>query len=96
MLNYHNAHLQAGENPHGVRPYAAQHCFLVHVETGMVGDLLVGVYFLLILFILADYLIFLQKFLPSVRFPVLQHDRSNVWLHHDGAPPHYSRCVVNI
>ena len=63
MFNYHNVHLRAEENPHGIRPYAVQHGFLVNVWAGLVGDLLIEHYSLSSPLTSANYLIFLQKIL---------------------------------
>lgn len=93
MFNYHNVHLWAGENPHGIRPHAAQHRFSVNVWAGLVGDVLVGPYLLPSPLTSANYLIFFQEVLPTLLDTVPQHIRRHMWFQHDGAPPHYGRRV---
>ena len=44
MFNCHNVHLWVGENPYGIKPYAAQHGFSVIAWTGLNIDVLVGHY----------------------------------------------------
>ncbi|GFT18318.1 hypothetical protein TNCV_711171 [Trichonephila clavipes] len=42
----------------------------------------------------ADYLIFLQELLLKLLDPLPHCIRGHMWFQHDGAPPHYGRCVV--
>lgn len=93
VFNQHNAHLWALENPHGVRPHDAQHRFAVNVWAGLVGDCLVGPYLLPTPLTSANYLIFLEEVLPGLLQSVPHTVRRNLWFQHDGAPPHYGRCV---
>ena len=78
MLNSHNLHLWAGENLHGIRPYAAQHRFSVNVWAGLVGDVVVGPYLLPSPLTSANYLIFLQEVLPTLLDTVPQHIRRHM------------------
>lgn len=93
VFNHHNMHLWSDENPQGMRPHAAQHRFSVNVWAGIVGDFLVGPYLLPAPLTSRDYLIFLQEMLPRLLDPVPQNIKRHMLFQHDGAPPHYGRCV---
>ena len=92
MFCHHTAHLWAGGNPHGMRPYAAQHCFSMYVWASVVDNLLVGPYLLPASLTPTDYLILLKELLPSLCDPV-PHVRRHMWHQHDGTPLHYGGFV---
>ena len=60
------------------------------VWCGIVGDHVIGPYFLEGRLTGQVYANFLQNVLPQLIEDVPLHVRMNMWMQHDGAPPHYA------
>lgn len=75
------------EYPQGTRKRAAERCFSVNVWAGIVGDHLIGPYFLPVRLDARTYLIFLLQVLPELieEVHVLQSLRHSMCFQHDGA-----------
>jgi hypothetical protein len=89
IINIHNQHQWAEENPHGIIHSRHQQQFSIDARTVIVGDCLVGPHVL-------------PRRLTGNRFrddlPNLLEDvplavRARIWYMHDGAPAHFSRAV---
>ena len=75
-----------------------QHPWSVNCWYGIVGDHIIGPYILEGLLTRQVYANFLQNVLPQLMEDVPLHVRMNMWMQHDGAPPHYAlfpRQVMN-
>lgn len=90
-VNRHNMHYYSDENPHIMRQVDAQHRWSVNVWAGILGERIIGPYFFGGSLTGAMYLNFLQNDLPELLENVPLHTRRNLWIQHDGAPPHF--CV---
>lgn len=90
IRNFHNNHLWADENPHGIVESNHQEQFSLNVWAGIIDDYLIGPFFLPRRLDGQSYLQFLQEELPLLieDLPLLL--RNQMWLMHDGAPPHFS------
>ena len=66
LINHHKAHLWADGNLSCMRSHAAQRRFSLHAWAGMVGNLLAGSYLLPAPLIFTNFLVILQKLLPSL------------------------------
>jgi hypothetical protein len=64
VMNLHNLHVWAEENPHPTRSSSFQHRFSVNVWAGIVDDQLIGSYVIEDRIGDAQYLSFLQETLP--------------------------------
>lgn len=93
VMNCHNLHRWADENPHATRPHAAQQRFSVNVWAGIVGDCLLGPYILPDRLNGSTYLTFLQEVLPDMLNNVPMPIRRRIQFQHDGAPAHFSTHV---
>lgn len=94
IFNSHNTHIWSDENPHVTREFHYQQQFSINVWAGIAGNQLLGPHELPRRLNGDTYLEFLnttfQDFLEDVPLNV----RRNMWLQHDGAPPHSSRRVT--
>jgi hypothetical protein len=94
IFNMHNHHYWAIENPHVIRRRAFQQRFSVNVWAGIMGDQLVGPYFLpnrlnghnFLNFLRGDF----QELQDNLPLVVLLNP---IWLQLDGAPAHFARPV---
>ena len=68
------------------------HPWSVNCWWGIVGDHVIGPYFFEGLLIGQVYANFLQNVLPQLMEDVPLRVRMNMWMEHDGAPPHYALC----
>lgn len=93
ILNYHNLHHWAYENPHDIQQGASQVRISVNVWAGLVGDQLLGPHVLPERLNADSYLHFLQDALPEYLDDVPLALRQQLWFMHDGAPAHSSRVV---
>ena len=95
VVNYHNLHVWAHENPHAIRPRSFQREFSVNVWLGVINDNLCGPHFLPNRLNSDHYLEFLQNYLfqhlEEVPLNLLQQG----WLQMDGAPAHFGVIVRN-
>lgn len=93
VINSHNLHIWAEENPHGILQTKHQRKFNVNVWAGIIGNHLIGP------FVLQDrlngerYLEFIQNDLNGLLEHVPLQTRRDMWFMHDGAPPHFSLIV---
>ena len=85
-------HYWANENPRWMRTVLFQHLWSVNYLCGIVGDHVIGPYFFEGRLTGQVYAKFLQNVLPQFMKNVPLHVRMNMWMHHDGASPHYALC----
>lgn len=90
VVNAHNSHVWAHENPRATRTRAAQRRFSINVWAGIVGDCLIGPYLLPSRLDGRSYGIFLEYVLPDLLHDVPASLRDRIWFQHDGAPSHFS------
>jgi Transposase. len=90
LLNLHNAHAWSDENPHATIDSHHQHRFSVNVWAGIIGDYLLGPFFLPQRLDAVEYLNFLENHLPELMENVPLNLRQYMWYLHDGAPAHFS------
>ncbi|GFW36497.1 DUF4817 domain-containing protein [Trichonephila clavipes] len=90
VMNFHNLHTWADENPHAIRPHGAQRKCSINVWAGIVGDCLLGPYILLERLNGSVYLTFLQEVLPEMLNDVPMPIRQRIRFQHDGASAHFS------
>jgi predicted transcriptional regulator len=95
MVNKHNAHFYATENPHWVRHVDNQRLWSVNVWGGVVGDYVIGPHFFDNHLNGHNYLQFLQNELPLLLEDVNLALRNNIIFQHDGAPAHTARIVTD-
>lgn len=93
MLNLHNTHKWAAENPKTTREKHFQHKFKINVWAGIIGDTLIGPVMMPDRLGGEEYLQFLQETLPPLLESVPLNTRSKIWFMHDGAPPHFTLAV---
>ena len=93
IMNFHNTHTWAVENPKTIQQRAFQHRFSINVWAGIIGDHLVGPFVLPDRLTGRTYERFLQDDLPTLLDEVPLQTRRTMWFLHDGAPPHISREV---
>ncbi|KAL7644692.1 UNVERIFIED_CONTAM: hypothetical protein RMT77_004233 [Armadillidium vulgare] len=93
--NYRNTHTWDDENPHTTATTHYQHTFSLNVWCGLLGDNLVGPFFLPPRLSGVSYLQFLQNNLPGLLQYISISNRQGMWFMHDGAPSHYSRIVTD-
>lgn len=91
-VNRHNMHYWAETNPHWMRAVPHQHPWSLNVWCGIVGDHLVGPHFFEGHLNGPMYAEFIVNNLPQLLENVPLHIRRNMWMQHDGAPPHYAVC----
>lgn len=93
LYNIHNEHWWSFRNPHVIRENYHQVRFSANVWAGIIGDQILGPYFIEGHLTGGSYLDMLRgviaDFLDDVPLTYLQ----NLYYHHDGAPPHYARDV---
>jgi len=95
MINLHNAHVYADENPHALAERHFQREFKINVWLGIIGNFLVGPYRLPNNLNGDSYLHFLQYALPELLEELPLNLRRDMFFMHDGAPPHFARAVRN-
>lgn len=93
IINFHNNHLWAQENPHGLIEARHQHTFSVNVWAGIVEDNLIGPYFLPHRLDGNSYYHFITNVLPELLEDLPLMLRRRMWFMHDGAPPHFALIV---
>lgn len=93
ILNFHNTHQWADENPHTVVQSRFQHNFSLNVWVGIIGNNFIGPVFLPARLNGLTYLHFLQNDLDDAMEEVPLNTRQNMWFMHDGAPPHFRNEV---
>lgn len=95
IQNFHNNHMWAEENPHTITETHFQHQFSVNVWAGIIGDYLIGPFFLPGRLDGRSYLHFLEEELNGLLEDVPIALRNRIWYMHDGAPAHFSVIVRN-
>jgi hypothetical protein len=90
IINSHNMHIWAEENPHAMVVRAHQQRFSINIWCGILGDTLVGPHILPPRLNGQDYRHFLEYILPTLLEDVPLATRRNMWFLHDGAPAHFS------
>lgn len=93
IRNLHNNHVWAEENPHVISETNTQQQFSVNVWAGIIGDHLIGPFYLPGRLNGQSYLHFLQEELPVLLEDVPIGLRNQMWYMHDGAPAHFSAAV---
>lgn len=93
IRNFHNNHVWAEDNPHAMVVCNFQNQFSLNVWVGVVGDCLIGPYFLPARLNGQEYLNFLEEHLVDLLEDVPIDVRLHMWLMHDGAPAHFSLLV---
>lgn len=92
IVNFHNYHSWAEENPHALRIANSQHQFSINIWAGIVGNEIIGPVVLPNRLNGASYLNFLVHELPDI-LPLYLRDNNRLWFQHDGAPPHFAAEV---
>lgn len=90
IINFHNNHVWADNNPHAVIENHFQEQFSVNVWIGVIGDFLIGPHFLPGRLTGEQYRQFIEHVLPELLEDVPLEQRRSMWFMHDGAPPHFS------
>jgi transposase len=94
-LNRHNCRYWADQNPHWMRETHTQHPQKVNVWAGIIGNRLVGPFFIEGNLNVEMYLHMLQnEIVPAINNEVGPLLR-NTWFQQDGAPPHFGLAVRN-
>lgn len=93
LLNRHNSHYWATENPRWMQQVDHQHRWSVNVWCGIVNGYLIGPYFFEGTVTGANYLHFLRDVLPVLMENVDLETRLRLWFQQDGAPPHFANVV---
>lgn len=92
IVNLHNTHIWADENPHAIVRFRHQHEFSLNVWAGILGDHLVFSFLPQILNG-ERYLYFLRTELPVLLEDIPLEQRLNSWFMMDGAPSHFRADV---
>lgn len=100
-VNRHNCRYYSDENPHWMEALHTQYPQKVNVWCGIIGEHIIGPFFIEGNLNSDKYLQLLQnniihrllQLFPSVNNPNVIAE--NVWFHQDGATPHYARIVRN-
>ncbi|KAK3882488.1 hypothetical protein Pcinc_013131 [Petrolisthes cinctipes] len=91
MVNQHNTHTWAAENPHATTTRGHQERFSINVWAGILGDHLIGPFMLPQRLTANVYTRFLQDDLPILLEDVPFRTRRQMWFMQDGAPAHFAR-----
>jgi Helix-turn-helix domain (DUF4817) len=95
IMNFHNDHMWAENNPHAIIEGRHQHQFSVNVWAGIIGNILVGPHFFPNRLNGDVYYNFIRDDLPELMDAVPLRTRLLMWFMHDGAPPHFAIAVRN-
>ena len=95
-VNRHNMHYWANENPRWMRIVPFQHPWCVKCRCDIAGDHVFGPYFFEGRLTGQVYANFQQNVLPQLMEDVPSHVRMNMWMQHDGPPPHYALCSKQV
>ena len=90
IQNFHNNHVWAEANPHAITQDHYQHQFSLNVWVGIIGDFLIGPFFLPPRHNGDTYRHFLENELPVLLKDVPIMTRNQIWFMHDDAPAHFS------
>lgn len=95
ITNFRNTHTWSDENPHTTAITHYQHTFSLNVWCGLLGDNLIGPFFLPTRLSGISYLNFLQNNLYELLEDIPIANRQGIWFMHDGAPAHFSHIVTD-
>lgn len=95
-VNLHNMHYWSIENPHWLRQVQHQQPWSVNVWCGIVGNVIVGPYFIPGILNGNNYAQFLRNVLPTLLEEVPLTTRQCMWFQHDGCPAHSSRVATEL
>lgn len=90
IINFHNIHTWADENPNLLRIANSQYQFSVNIWAGIIDDEIIGPVVLPNRLNHESYLNFISNDLPEL---IPLHVRDRMWFQHDGAPPHFAADV---
>lgn len=93
VVNFHNLHLWAHENPRGIRPRNFQEEFSVNIWVGIYNNSIFGPYILPERLSAVTFLEFLENNHYNMWEEVPLNERRNAWMQLDGCPAHYGRQV---
>jgi hypothetical protein len=93
VMNLHNLHIWAEENPRRTRYSSFQHRFSVNVWAGIVDGRLIGPYVIEDRIGGTQYLNFLQETLPTLMDDLPLNINQDMWFQQNGAPAHFTRPV---
>lgn len=94
IINSHNSHVWADENPHSTIVEHNQHQFQpINIWAEIIGNFLIGSYVLSARLNGQLYLEFLQNTLQDLLEDLPIETRRNMYFMHYGAPPHFSVAV---
>jgi len=93
VVNKHNMHYYATENPHWVRHINFQNQWKLNVWGGIINNHIIGPHFFDGSLNGPTYLNFLQEELPLLLEDVDLLTRQQMFFQHDGAPAHYHNIV---
>ncbi|EZA59595.1 hypothetical protein X777_00264 [Ooceraea biroi] len=96
VFNCRNFLYWADENPHVVRQGAFQYRWSINVWAGIIGNQVIGPYFLPPRLTGDIYRNFIMNKLPILFADVPLHIRRQLIFQHDGAPAHFSRQVREV
>lgn len=94
VVNYHNLHVWAHENPHTIRPANFQNEFSCNVWVGLMGNQICGPHFLPPRLNGVLFHQFLEEDLEDLLEDVPLNQRIGNWIQMDGAPAHSARQVT--
>lgn len=90
IINFHNNHIWAEDNPNAIIENHSQVQFSLNIWVGIIGDHLVGPCILPQRLTGEEYRRFLEYKLPELLEEVDLETRNRMWFMHDGAPAHFS------
>ena len=93
QINLRNMHYWAPENPHWMREVDHQRQWSVNVWCGILGNQLIGPYFIDEQLTGQKYSNFLSEILPTLLENVPFNIRIQMWYQHDGCPAHYAHVA---
>lgn len=93
IINFHNYHIWADENPHAIVETNHQEPFSLNVWVGVIGDYLIGPHFLPPRLNGEAYVQFLREVHPVLLEEVPLGVRRDMFFMHDGAPAHFSQVA---
>ncbi|KAJ4442849.1 hypothetical protein ANN_04442 [Periplaneta americana] len=93
IINFHNQHVWAYENPRATVPSHHQVRFSLNMWAGIIGDRLVGPHVLVNRLTGQAYTNFLENTIPHVLEDNPLINRQHIHFLHDGAPAHFSRTA---
>lgn len=95
-VNLKNMHYWAQDNPHWLREVEYQRQWSVNVWCGILGNKIIGPYFIDGALTGQKYSTFLTETLPVLLENIPLNVRQVMWYQHDGCPAHYAQQARNI